>query len=133
MRPFICTLTLLSTLAAAAAAQEKPYFVTYDHTMEEKGSLEISSENTFGFQRQGLPTFYAPFGEFEHGWNGWWTSELYLEGAVQQNDSTVFTGYRIENRFNPLNGEHNIRSCTSNTSASVKPAASTRKLSDSPN
>jgi hypothetical protein len=107
MRYFICTLILL-TLASAANAQEKPYFVTYDHTMEEKGNLEISSENTFGLQKQNLPTFYAPLGEFEYGWTGWWTSELYLEGASQSHDSTVFTGYRIENRFKPLNGEHRV-------------------------
>ena len=43
MRRLLCTFTLLLTQAAAAAAQEKPYFVTYDHTMEEKGNLEISS------------------------------------------------------------------------------------------
>ncbi len=109
MRRTLTTLALLLTLATAATfAQEKPYFVTYDHTMEEKGNLEISSENTFGIQKQGLPTFYAPLGEFEYGWTGWWTSELYLEGASQRNDSTIFTGYRIENRFKPLNGEHKI-------------------------
>ena len=108
MRRFVIALALLLTLAAAATAQERPYFVTYDHTMEEKGNLEISSENTFGIQKQGLPTFYAPLGEFEYGWTGWWTSELYLEGATQAHDSTIFTGYRIENRFKPLNGEHKI-------------------------
>ncbi len=108
MRRTILTLTLLLSLATLAAAQEKPYFVTYDHTMEEKGNLEISSENTFGFQKQNLPTFYAPLGEFEYGWTGWWTSELYLEGATQSHDATVFTGWRLENRFKPLNGEHKI-------------------------
>jgi hypothetical protein len=108
MRRFVITLALLLTLATLAAAQERPYFVTYDHTMEEKGNLEISSENTVGLQKQGLPTFYAPLGEFEYGWTGWWTSELYLEGATQAHDSTIFTGYRIENRFKPLNGEHKI-------------------------
>jgi hypothetical protein len=108
MRRFAITFALLLALAAVAAAQERPYFVTYDHTMEEKGNLEISSENTFGIQKQGLPAFYAPLGEFEYGWTGWWTSELYLEGASQAHDSTIFTGYRIENRFKPLNGEHKI-------------------------
>jgi hypothetical protein len=106
MRRFALALVFLLTLAAAA--QERPYFVTYDHTMEEKGNLEISSENTVGIQKQGLPNFYAPLGEFEYGWTGWWTSELYLEGATQAHDSTIFTGYRIENRFKPLNGEHKI-------------------------
>jgi hypothetical protein len=108
MPRFFATLALILTLVAISSAQEKPYFVTYDHTMEEVGNLEINSENVFGLQKQGLPTFYAPLGEFEYGWTGWWTSELYLEGASQNHDSTIFTGYRIENRFKPLNGEHKI-------------------------
>ena len=29
-------------LPLAARAQEKPYFVTYDHQLEEPGSLEVS-------------------------------------------------------------------------------------------
>lgn len=108
MRRTLFTIALFITLATAAFAQEKPYFVTYDHTMEEKGNLEISSENTFGLQKQNLPTFYAPLMEFEYGWTGWWTSEVYFEAASQRHDSTIFTGYRIENRFKPLNGEHKV-------------------------
>jgi len=108
MRTLASLLTLLLALSALAGAQEKPYFVTYDHTMEETGNLEISWQNTIGLQQQGLPTFYAPFGEFEYGWSGWWTSELYVEGATQAHDSTIFTGWRLENRFKPLNGEHRV-------------------------
>ncbi len=108
MRRTILALALFALLPLAARAQEKPYFVTYDHTMEEKGNLEISSESTFGLQKQNLPTFYAPLAEFEYGWSGWWTSELYLEGATQSHDATVFTGWRLENRFKPLKGEHRV-------------------------
>lgn len=106
MRRTLSILALLAWLTLAATAQEKPYFVTYDHTMEEKGNLEISSENTVGAQKQNLPTFYAPLLELEYGWSGWWTSELYLEGATQSHDAAVFTGWRLENRFKPLNREH---------------------------
>ncbi len=95
MRRTILALALFALLPLAARAQEKPYFVTYDHTMEEKGNLEISSESTFGLQKQNLPTFYAPLAEFEYGWSGWWTSELYLEGATQSHDAAVFTGWRL--------------------------------------
>jgi hypothetical protein len=34
------------------------------------------------------------------------TSELYLEGQSTWVDSTVFTGWRLENRFKPLHREH---------------------------
>jgi len=37
-----------------------------------------------------------------------WTTELYLEGQSTWDDSTIFTGWRIENRFKPLKREHRI-------------------------
>ncbi len=91
-----------------AVAQENPYFVTYDHHMEEVGNLEISSQATVGVQKHDLPAYWAPLGELEYGVTGWWSSSLYLEGASQRHDSTVFTGFRIENRFKPLKSEHRI-------------------------
>ncbi len=90
------------------SAQETPYFVTYDHHLEEPGNLEISSQSTFGFQRHDLPNYWAPLGEFEYGINGWWTTSLYLEGASQSHDATVFSGMRFENRFKPLKAEHRV-------------------------
>ncbi len=36
-----------------AQAQERPYFVTYDHYLEEPGNLEIEYFSTFATQRQG--------------------------------------------------------------------------------
>lgn len=36
----------------------------------------------------------------------WWTTEVYLEGLSTRRDSTVFTGYRWENRFRMLPREH---------------------------
>lgn len=103
----IAALFLLLT-ALPLIAQENPNFVTYDHHLEEPGNLEISTQSTFGFQKQNLPTFLGQLAEFEYGATGWWTTSLYLEGATQSNDATVFTGFRFENRFKPLKGEHAI-------------------------
>ena len=44
--------------------------------------------------------------EFEFGATAWWTTEFYLDGQITQHDSTIFTGYRWENRFRPLMREH---------------------------
>ena len=101
-------LAALFALPLAAHTQEPPYFVTYDSHLEETGNLEISTQTTVGLQKQQLPTFVAPLLEVEYGWNGWWTSELYLEGAGQVDDTAVFTGWRLENRFRPLRREHRI-------------------------
>jgi hypothetical protein len=38
----------------------------------------------------------------EYGLAAWWTTEVYLQGQVTAHDSTVFTGFRFENRFRPL-------------------------------
>src|SRR4051812_42240884 len=99
---------VLFLLISCAGAQEAPYFVTYEHSMEEPGNLEISTQTTIGVQKQNLPTFIGSLLEFEYGVKGWWTSSLYLEGASQRHDSTIFTGFRIENRFKPLKSEHKI-------------------------
>ncbi len=94
-------------LAAAAAAQERPYFVTYSHEMEEPGNLEIESFNVIGQPPSGK-LFYGSTLEFEYGVKAWWTSEFYLDGQSTQNDSTIFTGFRWENRIRPLLSEHII-------------------------
>lgn len=95
-------------LSLSLTAQQPPYFVTYDHYLEEPGNLEISTESTFGVQKHNLPNYWAPLAEFEYGVTGWWSTSLYLEAASQFHDSTVFTGYRLENRFKPLKGQHKI-------------------------
>lgn len=88
-----------------ASAQESPYIVTYDHYLEEPGSLEVEYFSTSGTQRGGNG-FMAPWTEFEYGATAWWTTEFYLDGQTTFNDSTVFTGFRWENRFRPLQLEH---------------------------
>ncbi|MFY9842024.1 MAG: hypothetical protein WA718_22735 [Terriglobales bacterium] len=94
----LCPLSVLS-------AQESPYIVTYDHYLEEPGSLEVEYFSTFGTQRAGND-FLAFWTEFEYGTTAWWTTEFYLDGQTTFNDSTIFTGFRVENRFRVLQREH---------------------------
>jgi hypothetical protein len=88
-------------------SQENPYIVAYDHNLEEPGSLEVEYFSSFGTQRGG-PDFHAYWAELEYGATAWWTTELYLAGQTTFGESTVFTGYRWENRFRPLRNEHLI-------------------------
>ena len=46
--------------------------------------------------------------ELEYGAKAWWTTELYLSGQHTSNDSTIFTGFRWENRFRPFWHDHFI-------------------------
>lgn len=87
-------------------AQERPYFVTYSHEMEEPGNLDIELFNAVGTPRNGGNTFLGSNIEFEYGATAWWTTEFYLDGQATANDSTIFTGFRWENRFRPILGEH---------------------------
>jgi len=100
---------LLATICfpRTTAAQENPYFVAYDHYLEEPGNLEIEYFSTFGTQRGGND-FHSFWTEFEYGVTAWWTTELYLDGQTTFGDSTIFTGIRWENRFRPLKREHVI-------------------------
>jgi hypothetical protein len=98
---------LVLTFAIPAAGQESPYIVTYDHYLEEPGNLDIEYFSTFGTQRGGND-FHAFWAEFEYGATAWWTTELYVEGQTTFNESTLFTGYRWENRIRPLKREHFI-------------------------
>lgn len=106
---FVLPLLLLAAVCfpTAMKAQESPYFVTYDHYLEEPGNLEIEYFSVFGTQRGGND-FHAYWTEFEYGVKAWWTTELYLDGQTTFGDSTIFTGVRWENRFRPLKREHFI-------------------------
>jgi hypothetical protein len=107
---FLLVLFACAGFFAASAplhAQENPYIVAYDHNLEEPGSLEIEYFSTFGTQRGG-PNFHAFWSEFEYGATAWWTTEVYLDGQTTYGDSTLFTGYRWENRLRPLKNEHFI-------------------------
>ena len=91
--------------APSAGAQEPPYFVAYGQAMEEPGNLEINFNATYGTQRGGND-YMAYWTEFEYGATGWWTTEFYLDGQSTFHDSSVFTGFRWENRFHPLMKQH---------------------------
>jgi hypothetical protein len=93
--------------AGFAKGQEAPYFVTYSDGLEEPGNLEISYKGI-----QSAPVNANAFNsgtlELEYGLKGWWTTEVYFSGQSTQNDSTIFTGFRWENRFRPLMRNHFI-------------------------
>jgi hypothetical protein len=91
----------------ATFAQESPYIVTYDHYLEEPGSLDLEYFSTFGTQRN-AGDFHAFWAEFEYGVTAWYTTELYLAGQTTFHDSTLFTGVRWENRFRLLPREHSV-------------------------
>lgn len=101
----ICSaLALLLAFPRRSQAQED-YFITYTHHMEEPGTLEISDKSVSGFPHDGN-SFLGSAVEFEYGVKTWWTSELYLDGQTTFGESTLFTGWRLENRFRPLLREH---------------------------
>jgi hypothetical protein len=97
---------LLSTAPSTTArAQEPPYFVTYSEILEEPGNLEIAQKGSTGSPKDSNG-FYSATLELEYGAKAWWTTELYLQGQATANDSTIFTGFRWENRFRVLPTEH---------------------------
>lgn len=99
---FVCMMT---ACIVAMQAQDRPYFVSYSHDMEDPGEAEIESKTA-------LAGSSSPFGamasEFEMGVRSWWTAGFYLDGQVTDEDSAIYTGFRFENRFKPLKGEHAI-------------------------
>jgi hypothetical protein len=84
---------------------EGPFFITYTHQMEEPGNLELATKNVTGKPGDGH-RFLGSTTELEYGLKGWWTTEFYLDGQATFGDSTLFTGYRWENRFRVLPREH---------------------------
>jgi hypothetical protein len=100
-------LSLAMASCLEARAQERPFFITYNHHMEEPDSLEVAVNPVVGTQRSG-GDFLGLWTEFEYGVKGWWTTEFYLDGQKTQHDGAIFTGFRWENRFRPLMGEHRI-------------------------
>ena len=89
----------------AEAQQEPPYFVTYSSVLEEPGNLEIENQNIVASPKN-ANLFFAPTVELEYGVTGWWTAEAYIQGQATQNDSAIWTGYRLESRFRPLPHEY---------------------------
>jgi hypothetical protein len=79
--------------------------VTYSQDLEEPGNLEIESFNVVGNPKGGN-AFMGSDAELEYGVKTWWTTEFYLDGQATSNQSTIFTGFRWENRVRPWVGEH---------------------------
>jgi hypothetical protein len=100
-------LWLLIFLPTYSRAQEKPYFVTYSHDLEEPGNLEIETKTALGQPPDGN-RFGATAMELEYGTRAWWTTELYLDGQATGGDSTIFTGFRLENRLRMLMQDHAV-------------------------
>jgi hypothetical protein len=102
--PALLLLVLLA-VSSRSFSQERPYFVTYSTDMEEPGNLEIETKSAVGKPPDGK-RFWGTSMEFEYGAKAWWTTEFYLDGVTVAQDSTIFTGFRWENRFRPLAREH---------------------------
>jgi len=81
--------------------------VTYSHQMEEPGNLEVGLKSVAG-SPSGGNGFVGSVVELEYGAKAWWTTEVYLDGQSTANESTLFTGFRWENRLRPLLREHRI-------------------------
>ncbi len=94
-------------ITIGAGAQDKPYFVTYSHDLEEPGNLEIETKTALAQPGAGN-RYGATAMELEYGTRAWWTTELYLDGQATGNDSTLYTGWRLENRLRPLMKDHAI-------------------------
>jgi hypothetical protein len=103
----IAVLLLLGSqlLTPRKGCAQENYFVTYTHHMEEPGNLEFATKSVTGFPSAGN-AFWGNAVEMEYGVKTWWTSELYLDSQTTANESSVFTGFRLENRFRPLLQEH---------------------------
>ena len=101
----VLLLAALLSLAVPGLSAQENYFVTYSHQMEEPGNLEVATRTVAGPVRGGDP-FLGGALELEYGLKAWWTTELYLDGQSTPGQSTVFTGFRWENRVRPLLREH---------------------------
>jgi hypothetical protein len=98
-------------------AQESPYFVTYDHHLEERGNMVVETATTMGVPQtpekaepdeRGQSFYAAPYVELEYGVTNQFTGAAYLEGQGTLGDSALFTGWRVEGRYRPLAKEYRI-------------------------
>jgi hypothetical protein len=109
-RVLIGVFAVTTLLPLPLRSQEKtptPYFVPYDHYMEELDTLDIEVDSVKGLASD-INTFVGTATQFEYGVRKWWTSELYLDMQTTQHESTLFTGFRIENRFRIWEEQHRV-------------------------
>jgi hypothetical protein len=107
LRVIFILVLALGVFVSTSPAQERPYFVTYDHPMEEPGNLEVATNPVLG-RSPGVNSFIGNWTEFEYGAKGWWTSEFYVDSQHTRHDGGLLTGFKFENRFRVLLGEHRI-------------------------
>jgi hypothetical protein len=81
MRCFCLVAVFSFLLAPQLFPQQNPYFVTYDHRMEEQANLELSTQSTDGIPKQDSPGYLGQLFELEYGVAPRWSSALYLESA----------------------------------------------------
>jgi hypothetical protein len=108
-RVIIVLLFVVATRPATALAQEhtpSPYFVSYDHYMEELDTLEIRTDAVLG--SSGMNRFLGDATQFEYGATKWWTPEVYFDWQHTQHEGSLFTGFRFENRFRVFVEPHKI-------------------------
>ena len=84
--------------------------------MTEPGTLELETKTAAARPHGGSP-YVASAEEMEYGVTRWWIAELYLDGQATDDQSTLFTGYRVENRSG---------SCGANTSSTRSSILSTK-------
>lgn len=101
----VIAFVVLCVVVPYARSQEKPYFVTYSTDLEEPGNLEVEFKGLSAHPKD-ANAFISGTLELEYGATAWWTTELYTQSTSTKNDSTLFTGFRWENRFRPLPREY---------------------------
>ena len=104
---FLFLTALALCIPSRASAQESAYFVTYTQVLEGPGNLEVSIKSAAAAPANGN-RFLSGTLELEYGATRWWTTEFYLSGQTTHNDSTIFNGFRWENRFRPFLKNHFI-------------------------
>jgi hypothetical protein len=106
----VALFTALALLPVSLLAQDRPpapYFITYDHYMEELDTLEVTGNIVIG-RDDAINTFVGNWNEFEYGARKWWTSEFYLDFQHTKHEGSLYTGFRWENRFRPFLEPHKI-------------------------
>jgi hypothetical protein len=109
-RTLIVSILVFGIRPLTVAAQERtpsPYFVAYDHYMEEVGTLEIQTDAVVGDSGE-INAFVGDATQFEYGVTKWWTPEVYLDWQHTRHEGSLFTGFRFENRFRLFVEPHKI-------------------------
>src|SRR5262245_1028038 len=91
----LVVVALTPGLVLAQDRDDKPYFITYTHYLEETGDLEVEAATVLGRDHD-INTFWGIWTEFEYGARQWWTTALYLDWQHTKHEGSLFTGFRFE-------------------------------------